>query len=479
MNQPLRGAPYARQSKGNPKSIKDQLTIGRRRLADEGITQVAEFSDKVSASRHTTKQRDDWALVNTMVDNGELDVLWLWEPSRGDRKAEVWLPFLARCRDQGMALLVDVDDRTYDLTNPRDYKAMAMAGVDAEYESDQTQKRTMRAKNELRADALAGTINRPDGGLKAILGGKARYGWTDPGIKQPWRVDPIAAAVLQEVTQRLLAKEELMSIYRDLIDRLGQLRDSYGVPVSYGRLNATLRMPVTGGMLADRDGTIIGKVADGPVDAAAWKQLHALFTARPEGRYAKDEYPLGKVLTCACGNQLTGEKNGPDRYYSCRNDHKGTTACHGTFIRADALHKHVAAALARWAKTSPRARALSTPVDYSPQRAALTVEWEELKERMGNLERKLRTNRIDRDEYAQSEAFIEARFAEIEAERTMLDTAESNPMPVLIDWEAMSRDDKRRLVAEAFITPIVVGPVVKPGPYQQVSDRVHLEVRPD
>lgn len=488
----LPGLMYTRQSRGNPKSIKDQDSIGRRRFQLEDWNLLGVFSDKVSASRNATRVRNDWPKLFETVLTGVVDdgVIWLWEASRGDRDVETWVGFLARCRERRIKLYIESDGEgyLYDLTQPREYKAMVLAGADSEYESEMTKLRINRDKSQLRRAALAGELDRPDGGLKAILGGRARYGWRDPGIKQPWELEPNAAAVLQETAQRLLAGEELMSIYRDMIDRHGELRDSYSdsLPINYDRLNDTLHMPVTGGMLSNGKGRILGQVAQGPVDGKTYKQLHAMFTARPKGRYGTNEYPLGKLLRCHCGNQLTGElsDNGKQRYYACRNQHKDAKTgavilpCGRTFIRVADVHDHVAQALQRWAKTSPRARQLiDATVDVGPQRAALNEEWEKLRTRMTRLERKLRTNRIEQEEFEQSEAFIEERFAEIELELAALDKAEEDPLPVSFDWHQMSSAGKRKWVSEAFVTPIVVQRPAKPGPYQQVGDRLNLRVR--
>jgi site-specific DNA recombinase len=79
---------YGRQSQASDRSINEQLESGRERVKAEGWHLAADpFRDKVSASRRSTRQRDDWPKLVAGVEAGQAGVVWLWESSRGDRKA--------------------------------------------------------------------------------------------------------------------------------------------------------------------------------------------------------------------------------------------------------------------------------------------------------------------------------------------------------------------------------------------------------
>ncbi|MGN6172007.1 MAG: recombinase family protein, partial [Streptosporangiaceae bacterium] len=80
---PARAYISGRQSQASDRSISEQVESGRDRAKTEGW-QVATppFKDGVSASRHSTRRRDDWPKLLAGVDAGQADVIWLWESSR-------------------------------------------------------------------------------------------------------------------------------------------------------------------------------------------------------------------------------------------------------------------------------------------------------------------------------------------------------------------------------------------------------------
>ena len=81
---------YGRQSQKNDRSIDEQLGLGRDRAAAEGWTVHEIYKDGVSASRHATRKRGDWPKLLAAIDAGQVQVLWLWESSRGDRTLSSW-----------------------------------------------------------------------------------------------------------------------------------------------------------------------------------------------------------------------------------------------------------------------------------------------------------------------------------------------------------------------------------------------------
>jgi site-specific DNA recombinase len=135
---------YGRQSKGNARSIDEQMAAGAARCETEGWA-ANEYRDKVSASRYSTAKRDDWARLLEDLDAGVFSVLWLWESSRGDRKAEEWLGLLSKCRERGVRICVESHGgRIYDMTIPRDWRTLAEEGVDSEYEVSKSSLRILR-----------------------------------------------------------------------------------------------------------------------------------------------------------------------------------------------------------------------------------------------------------------------------------------------------------------------------------------------
>src|SRR5690349_10188493 len=120
---------YGRQSLGNDKSIAEQLELGVKRCAAEGWDHAGEYSDRISASRYATKQRDDWPRLLDALTRPDVGVLWLWETSRGDRKLSSWAAMLETCRDKSVKIFVETHGRLYDMANARDWRTLADDGV--------------------------------------------------------------------------------------------------------------------------------------------------------------------------------------------------------------------------------------------------------------------------------------------------------------------------------------------------------------
>src|SRR6516164_7435358 len=98
---------YARQSQGNAASIEQQLGAGHKRAATEGWAVAATYTDTESASRHAAKAREDWPQLRADITTGRAQVIWLWESSRGDRRASTWLAMLEDCRAAGVRIYVE------------------------------------------------------------------------------------------------------------------------------------------------------------------------------------------------------------------------------------------------------------------------------------------------------------------------------------------------------------------------------------
>lgn len=478
-----RCAIYGRQSKDKKISIDDQLGEGEERAEQSGWDVVGVFSDGVSASRYSTKVRDDWTKLLALVGHKRVNLVWLWEASRGERRASQWLAFLELCQENGVVIYVEKDGRNgrmYDLEESADWKVLADAGVNAQAESDVIRERVMRRKDR----------GRRSGNLKANMGGRARYGWRDPGPKQPWELDPPAARVLAETARQLLAGRDLLAIYNEWT-AAGPLYDSYGMVVDYKRLRNTLAMPVTAGLMTedgapmlDREGKPAAPTQEGPLDADTWHRLQAMFASRKRGRRPMDQYPLGRLLVCGeCGNQLTGERHTANNmvYYACTGPHKDTgheRGCRKIFVSAPGVHHVVQVALQQWAENAPQARAvIGQPVDTTGKRATLLAERDLLQERMADLVDKRDRGRIALTRFRQAEAVLEADFQRVERELASIKLVAAEPIPVNVGWEDMTADQKRRAVEAVFVTPIVVWSVKVAGGSRAVENRLSLQYR--
>jgi site-specific DNA recombinase len=162
----LDGASYARKSKirrraagGTVKgrSVTEQHAVNREAAKEHGINVIAIFTDDDTSASKRGAQRDDWAALKVMIEAGQLDVIILYEPSRGDRVMDTWVALVSLCGDQHVGILIPTHDRMYKPWNDRDRRSLLEDGVDSEYE---VRKTAGRIKRHLAANAAAG---RPHG----------------------------------------------------------------------------------------------------------------------------------------------------------------------------------------------------------------------------------------------------------------------------------------------------------------------------
>ena len=142
---------YGRNSSAKQKSIKDQLTLCLADVEAQGWTLAGEpLSDPSSASRYKTKERANWARLLEMLP--DIDIVVLWESSRGDRTLITWVAFLDSCREHGVRIHAVSHSRTYDPRKGRDYKTLAEDGVSSAYEADLISERVLRGQGESAAE---------------------------------------------------------------------------------------------------------------------------------------------------------------------------------------------------------------------------------------------------------------------------------------------------------------------------------------
>src|SRR5262245_46550325 len=140
----LRAGVYGRQSRNSSKSIREQVTAGRAVVAEMVWFLAGIYEDGSSASRYARKSREAWARVLEDLAAGRLDILVLWESSRGDRTLTSWSQLLDLCRDRGVSIYVIADERLYDPRRASDWRSLAAAGVDSAAESDKLSVRVRR-----------------------------------------------------------------------------------------------------------------------------------------------------------------------------------------------------------------------------------------------------------------------------------------------------------------------------------------------
>ena len=240
---------------------------------------------------------------------GRIDVLVLWESSRGDRELDSWAHLLNACRARGVRVHVTQHGRTYDLRNARDWRSLAEDGVDSAYESEKISARVRRGKAD---GKMAG---RPQGGVA--------YGVHR--VRDPERTvrawvrdepDPTTGPVAQEIIRRVGERHSYTAIARSLNER--------GILSPAGVLWT---------------GTTVVNIARNPVYVSAGVVTQAESTAarsritetKGRGRGSGErptaaKFRYSEAMHCGeCGSPVAGSSRGAGRYY-CRGTHATRTA---------------------------------------------------------------------------------------------------------------------------------------------------------
>ena len=399
----LRAALYGRQSKGKLHSIEEQLELGSDHADDVGWEVAAVLSDRVSASRGMAKARDDWAKLITMVQARQVDVIWLWESSRGDRDSTEWNKFLDLCGEAGVLIWIDDEARTYNVREPKDRHDMIVAGAANELESGKIRRRTMRAKNKARRS----------GALRTVVGGPPPVGFRNGA--DDWEAEPVVTACLNDIATRIIGGKPLSQAYRAQPPMWTQAHGEKCPPrpISEKMIRAALQSPTTAGLItvsAEDRRPLRQAIRKPPLDRETWDDVQGVFgPRRKSGHPTTDAYVFGPLLRCGkCGNQLTGEPLYYRRHgevvkitpsYRCKNPHKGIQPhpCRGVSISAPEVNEIIRAAYERWASVSGNyAAAEAEQAGLSQQRIELEADIARWQERMAGVERRLLEEDITR-----------------------------------------------------------------------------------
>src|SRR5690606_18588805 len=97
-----RAGVYGRESKGKTASVEDQLDRGAEACDDNGWALAGRWRDGVGASAKSRGTRKGWPEVRAAIEARDIDILVLWEGSRGARDMSAWVDLLDACRDHGV-----------------------------------------------------------------------------------------------------------------------------------------------------------------------------------------------------------------------------------------------------------------------------------------------------------------------------------------------------------------------------------------
>jgi site-specific DNA recombinase len=330
----LRGREYLRVSldrSGRARSIDEQHSENETAAAARGVTLGAPYKDEsISASRYSTKPRDDFTRLLSDLERGRFraEELWLWESSRGSRRVGEWVTLIELCEQQNVHIHVTTHGRTYDPANGRDRRSLLEDAVDSEYESG---KISTRAKRAAAANAAAG---RPHG--RAPYGYRRRY---DERTRQmiTQEPEPTEAGVIRELFERVKSGHSLRSIAADFEAR--GLRTRSGKLFSAQHLRTlALTAAYAGFRVSDPEGRRSGRRTHPPatgtpgvsVVKAIWEPLVSEATYRAAERLLRDpkrvttrpgkaKHLLSGIAICdVCETPITVTFRHELPYYQCR-----------------------------------------------------------------------------------------------------------------------------------------------------------------
>lgn len=315
----LRAAVFSRESKGKGASIDDQDRENVEAAEELAARVLHILRDKVSASRFGTKARDGWPQVIDLVEGRHIDVLILFEISRGDRVMDSWVPFISACRDNDVLIHVTSDATTYDPRKAAHRKALLDAGTQAEGESERI---SLRARKGIVGAVLEGKAHGP-----SAYGYTRVYGAIVNGRRTFTEVPNDDAPTVVEIITRVARRDPVRAIIRDLVER--------GCPSRRGGIwtsRAINRMVGNVAYLGKRQHKTATHEGNWPPisDAPDWEDIFWQAVSvlsdpdRRRTRPGQTKYLLGYIGVaggCPLGGRMACDQRGPrELRYKCNAD---------------------------------------------------------------------------------------------------------------------------------------------------------------
>jgi DNA invertase Pin-like site-specific DNA recombinase len=217
---PLRAGVYGRESKGKQKSVDDQVELGAQVIAEHGWVFTGSYDDGSSASRFATKVRADWTRLAGDLASGVLDVLIVWEVTRGTRETVDGFTWLNLCRDNGVLIYVINEEELFDPGKTSHYDRLGRMILDGATESNKTSDRVRRGTRQAAARKEGATPHgrTPYGFLRQLRNPEVV---TRPD-EMPWDefyiqvADPVKGPIAAEVIRRIARSTPISELVKDL-----------------------------------------------------------------------------------------------------------------------------------------------------------------------------------------------------------------------------------------------------------------------
>lgn len=283
-------------------SQEDDCRFAIAEHAEDGWMVGEVFQDHAKSAWNPRVVRKQWEALMTRLESGESDGLIVYDLTRFTRKPIEGERLIEQAK---RGIVVASIENRYNLNDPDGRAHFRQDMTAAAKESDKISQRSSRGKKKkasrgrsnstsVRGYGRPGYLPRPDG-----------WEFGDPLIRVSDEQVAAERAVVQEMCERIVARETMAEIVRDL-DQRG-IRTAAGAIWSNILIRQMLKRPSLCG-LVEYKGEIVAEMKDAEpvVSRELWEAVQATFRARKRGRPATSYLLSGLVRCSHCGYVLYG-----------------------------------------------------------------------------------------------------------------------------------------------------------------------------
>ncbi len=444
-------------------------------LRELGGLQTIEFAD-LDISGKDTAHRPQYLAMLERLTAGDVRYVVAYDLSRITRSVRDQADFFDTLHRHGALFIESQTGRTIDPTDEDEELGANVLGSVNQHYRRKTARRvrdtlaTKVARGELVGPVPAGYVRR-----KEILpSGAVARTWVEP--------DPERAPIIQTIFREYATgRYSLRSLARELNDR--GVRPPRSPHFNNGQrpselftadvLKDIIGNPRYAGRVPRRDGAEFVARYPALVDEATWA---ACAEIRHAGRSVKlstaprrpSHYLLSGLLRCAiCGSSMSGQTRKPDprhpherATYICYRRRVGGS-CAGPIVWQDRLERELFDVLGAAALPSGFAETVDAAVAaYADHRgtASRADTADRTAVRMARLRDLYELGDLTRDDYVTRRDELARQKHDLDAEAEPVFMRQRTALRTLVDdWDAMSVDEKRRMVALVFSELVVDG----------------------
>lgn len=445
-------AVYARISldRKDGAGVDRQLDDARTLAAERGWT-VAEYVDNDLSAYHAGR-RPEYRRLLEDIQRGQVGAVVAYHPDRLYRHPADLEQFIDIVQAAKIPVAT-VQSGDVDLNTASGRMVARVVGSINRHESERIAERVARAKRQMAVEG------------RASGGGRRPFGLSADRKK----LNPKEAAEIRRIADGVRTGTSNWTVEADRLNTKGILTSS-GSLWTVGSLRRALTAPYVVG-LRSYHGEVVGPAEWPPIlDRDVWDDLCAAVATRRRGRPPSDRHLLTGLLVCGqpeCGFRLYASDTRTRNVRAYRCVPAATTrgkGCGRLSIVADPLEQHVERAVMAWLAdpklvAAVQAAAGGTTVDVAEQR-------DELDRRRRWLAKRWADGDVTGAAFDIERAELERRQSELDANvlRLPRGTATLGLAKLLKLWPKMTVAEKRQVIAELAVTPIVVAPAVRGQP---------------